>query len=194
MWCGSGAASSPSPLVRRSRLRAPDGGARRAATCRQILTTTSQRHSRVRTLTRAARALRLQSLPAENPHVSGGIHLWICDFAAVNPDGTCTIVRGGAERWAAPSLPANVLAWLFVEIDGGSLPLGDHRVNTEVLNEEGVKIYGVGGSLNMLSPEHLARFVVPLTCILQSYGRYRVMIEIGDLKAERAVVASKLGA
>jgi hypothetical protein len=127
---------------------------------------------------------------AADPTIVGTpIRIWMCDYAAVNPDGTVTMVRGGVEKWAAPNLPGAALTWIYVEVDPGFLQIGDHQVHVRIVNAGGVRLAETTGQLKV--PPSVGstpvRFALPMSVLVQAYGELRAIVEIGGFTGERKV-------
>lgn len=144
-------------------------------------------------LTLGVYRLRFPPLADEANSVSTPIHIWVCDYAAVNVDGTVTIVRGGSEKWEAASLPGNALTWIYVEIEPGALSVGDHTVETSIINTSDVRLAEVKGNLNILEKNQRARFVIPMTVMIQAYGDLRVVVRVGNVVGERKILMERKG-
>jgi hypothetical protein len=125
--------------------------------------------------------------------MGGPVHVWVCDYAASHGDGTFTVVRGGIDKVEAPELPAEVLVWLFVEIDAGALTPGDHPVTTSIVTAAGVPIFDVKGMLTIRNEAGLARFVLPMSCTVQAFEKMKVRVVVGEFLAERDLTVTKKG-
>lgn len=124
---------------------------------------------------------------------SSPIHLLICDYAAVHPDGSCTIVRGGIERVASANLPVNLLLWLLVEVEPDALPVGTHGVRISVrTTEQDVEIFDVDGHLTVTDSSARSRFALPVTCSVQAFGAIRMHALVGALSSHRTVIVEAL--
>jgi hypothetical protein len=127
---------------------------------------------------------------ADHKDVSSPVFLMVCDYAAVK-DGSCTIVRGGIDSLSAASLPVNMLAWLYVEVNSGALSLGDHDVKTSIKIGE-MKLFEVDAMLKVADAEARPRFAIPVACSVQSFGPLQISVSIGPLRAERVILLKQL--
>jgi len=122
------------------------------------------------------------------------LHLWVCEYAAVNGDGTCSLLRGGIERISTASLPVNFIAWLYVEVEPGTLDEGTHAVKAVLTTASGVRVFDVNGNLKITAATQRSRFTMPIGANIQSWGEGEVRVTVADCSARRTVTFDRLEA
>ncbi len=108
------------------------------------------------------------------------LFLLLCEYASVGKDQTCTIVRGGIERWSS-ELPLVASLSLYCQIDAGALLKGKHNATMEVVSPQGLVLFSAGLLVDILNPDFPARFVVPFVVSVQSYGKCVVRVQVESL-------------
>jgi hypothetical protein len=113
--------------------------------------------------------------------MAGPLSLLLCEFATTHKDGTCSVVRGGIDKWTS-ALPVDLALVLFVQIDQNALSVGKQDGIVEIISPDGLPVKRIPFQLSMGNAEFPARFVVPMSgASLQSYGRWRIKVTISDL-------------
>jgi len=111
----------------------------------------------------------------------------ICEFAAVHPDGTHSIVRGGIDNFTAIGLPFNLLVWVFIEVREDALKSGKNSFEISLLNvRKDVKAHA-SGQFVVVRPDLASRFAVPIQLSLEAFGNYSFQVKIEKLSIVKNV-------
>lgn len=86
--------------------------------------------------------------------------LVVAEYAAANPDGTFTVVRGGVENWFVPNFPADLGASVLIEMPGHVLPQGFNQIRVSVRDPLQRVVFHFTGSALILDPSEKSRAVV----------------------------------
>jgi hypothetical protein len=108
----------------------------------------------------------------------------LCEYASTSADGTTTLVRAGLEVWTPPSLPIEIAPWVFVQVDPGSLAIGERQAKIELISPDGLVLAAVHVQLAVVNPEFPARFAAPLRANIQAYGEFKIHVEIESLQKD----------
>lgn len=105
----------------------------------------------------------------------------LADYAAVNPDGSYTIVRGGLDRWRTNApLPLQIASWAFIEFMSGGMAAGDMQFKMTVTREPNPSQTLAEGKLHLEQVGGVARLALPLQFGASAFATYTIEIAIGE--------------
>lgn len=102
----------------------------------------------------------------------------LCEYAAVQRDGTFTAIRGGLARLQPEELPAALALWVLVEAPAGLLLPGTHPLQLRLVGPRGCR-WSKNAELEVPDESRAGRRALPLETTVAAAGWYTLEVSCG---------------
>lgn len=109
----------------------------------------------------------------------------ICEAAAVNGDGTYSILRGGIDRYPDASFPFDLSICMLVEAIPSEVPTGTHAFCAWV--KQSSRELAMLSGYAIAPTAEVMRFVIPIATRVPEPGVVEVGVKIGEVSARSSI-------